>query len=200
MQLVEKGIVELDRPVVEYLTDLEYADPRFAKVTLRHCLNHASGLPGTQWKGFSVSGLEGENYFEYVREYLKYNMLKDEPGRYSVYCNDGFTIAEMVVEAVTNMGYGQYCLENITAPIGAESSRLADVRNTNYPLIKEAKRPNELLLIKGGAGYTTTMLDLCKFGKQFQIGRASCRERGWAVGWVSGAGGAFSKDKNGRRT
>ncbi len=167
MQLVEKGIVSLDTPVVKYLTDLEYADERFAKVTLRHCLNHTSGLPGTQWKGFSVISEEGEDYYSYVREYLKNNLLKQEPGVYSVYCNDGFTIAEMVVAKMSGMEYSEYVKANITEPIGAKSTRFADTMNSDYPLVKPKKKTMEKLLIKGGAGVTTTMLDLLPFGELF---------------------------------
>ncbi|MFR9255378.1 MAG: serine hydrolase [Merdibacter sp.] len=50
MILVQRGLVELDTPVVQY-ADFK-CSMKIIKITVRHLLNHASGLPGTQWKGF----------------------------------------------------------------------------------------------------------------------------------------------------
>lgn len=167
MQLVEQGKVNLDTPVCEYLPRFYMPDQRFQRITLRHCLSHTSGLPGTQWKGFSVSNIEGADYYADVYEYLANNYLKADPGEYAVYCNDGFTLAEMVVAEVTGEPYADYCMTHITEPIGAPSTRLAPNRNEEYPLVHEKNRTEELLLIQGGAGFTTCMSDLCTFGNHF---------------------------------
>ena len=46
MKLVERGLLELDRPVIEYLPWLNYPDGGdVSRVTLRHLLSHTSGLP-----------------------------------------------------------------------------------------------------------------------------------------------------------
>ena len=58
MKLVEQGKVNLDTPICEYLPQFTMLDPRYRQITVRHCLNHASGLPGTQWKHFSSGGLQ----------------------------------------------------------------------------------------------------------------------------------------------
>lgn len=167
MQLVEQGKVSLDEPIVSYLPEFKMLDDRYRQITLRHCLSHSSGLPGTQWKHFSASDVSCDTYYQEVYDYMAHSYLKAAPGTYSVYCNDGFTMAEMVVAKVSGMSYAQYCMEHITEPIGAHSSRLSPLRNEKYPLVREGKKPDELLFIQGGAGYTTTMSDLCLFGKQF---------------------------------
>lgn len=167
MQLVEQGKLNLDEPIVTYLPRFKMLDDRYRQITLRHCLSHSSGLPGTQWKHFSASDVSHDTYYEEVYDYMAHSYLKAAPGEYSVYCNDGFTLAEMAVAAVSGMSYAQYCKDHITEPIGAHSSRLSPVRNTEYPLVQEGKKPHELLFIQGGAGYTTTMSDLCLFGNQF---------------------------------
>lgn len=168
MQLVEQGKLDLDTPIYKYLPHFIMPDERYKKITLRHCLSHSSGLPGTQWKGFSVSDTTDEDdYYEWVYSYMAHSYLKAEPGEYSVYCNDGFTMAEMVVAQVSGEKYGDYCMNHITEPIGAHSSRLAYNQNPANTLIVEGKGPQEKLLIQGGAGYTTSMIDLCTFGRQF---------------------------------
>jgi CubicO group peptidase (beta-lactamase class C family) len=46
MTLVEQGVLDLDRPVVDYLSGFVFSDnPQWGKrVTLRHLLSHTSGL------------------------------------------------------------------------------------------------------------------------------------------------------------
>ena len=47
MQLVDEGKLDLDAPVAEVLPELQLADAEVAKtVTMRHLLNHTSGIDG----------------------------------------------------------------------------------------------------------------------------------------------------------
>lgn len=164
MKLVEMGQVELDTPVVEYLPKFTMPDPRYKNITLRHCLNHTSGLPGTQWKGFSVSETAGSDYYADVYDYFAHNYLKAEPGEYAVYCNDGFTLAELVVAEVSRSKFSDFCRQHIMQPLNMEHTRLSDQLDGNINVVREKNKPAELLLIQGAAGFTTTMPDLCKFG------------------------------------
>ncbi|MBP1581679.1 MAG: beta-lactamase family protein [Oscillospiraceae bacterium] len=139
MKLVEQGKVDLDTPVYKYLPDFKMLDERYKDITVRHLLNHASGLPGTQWKHFSATHISSEDNHEYYQEvydHLAKSHLKAAPGTYSVYCNDGFTVAEMVVAKVSGMPFGQFVKEYITEPIGAHSTRSSTVNNPDYPLIQ----------------------------------------------------------------
>jgi CubicO group peptidase (beta-lactamase class C family) len=44
MQLADQGKVDLDKPIVTYIPSFKLADPRGAKITVRHLLQHTSGL------------------------------------------------------------------------------------------------------------------------------------------------------------
>ena len=170
MKLVEQGKVDLDEPVCTYLPQFTMLDPRYRQITVRHCLNHSSGLPGTQWKHFSathVGALDNEEYYQEVYQYLSKCHLKADPGEYSTYCNDGFTLAEMVVAKVSGMPFGQFCEQYITEPIGAHSTRVSTTQNPDYPLVRESGKPAEHFYLQGCGGFTTTMTDLCKFGNLF---------------------------------
>jgi CubicO group peptidase (beta-lactamase class C family) len=167
MQLVERGLLDLDRPVCDYLPRFRMRDPLYRQITLRHCLSHSSGLPGTQWRGFSVSDTSGADYYDDVYDFLSKSTLKAAPGTYSVYCNDGFTLAEMAVAQVTGMDYAAYCRENIFRPLGLESAGFSEKRDSRHPLVHEGEKPAELLLIRGAAGLSISMPDLCRFGQIF---------------------------------
>lgn len=170
MKLVEQGKVNLDTPICEYLPQFTMLDPRYRQITVRHCLNHASGLPGTQWKHFSathVGAADNEEYYQEVYNYLSKCHLKANPGEYSTYCNDGFTLAEMLVAKVSGMNFGEFCEKYITEPIGAHSTRVSTTQNPDYPLVRESGKPAERFYLQGCGGFTTTMTDLCKFGNLF---------------------------------
>ncbi|MEA5039998.1 MAG: serine hydrolase [Clostridiaceae bacterium] len=166
MQLCEQGKLSLDTPVCEYLPRFWMPDERYHDITLRHCLNHSSGLPGTLWKQFSVTELTGD-YYDIVYDYCAKNRLKAAPGAFSVYCNDGFTLAEMAVAAAAGQPYDEYIREHITEPIGAHSTRSSRLRDRRYTLVCDRQKHPELLNIAGAGGLTTTMTDLCAFGNLF---------------------------------
>ncbi len=167
MQLVEQGKIKLDDYVYQILPRFYMPDERYKKITVAMCLNHTSGLPGTEWKHFATKEIDGVNYYDEVYHYFSVNKLKSEPGEYSVYCNDGFTIAELIVSEVSGMTYEDYIYQYITNPIGAESTRLSGNLNADYPLVTEGDKPHEKLLVRGAGGITTCMLDLLKFGTLF---------------------------------
>ena len=166
MQLVEKGLVDLDAPICEYLPKFKMADERYKKITVRHLLNHASGLPGSQFRMLSET-TPRRHYYEDVYRYLEHAVLHNDPGLFSVYCNDGFTLAEMVVSELTGEEFSAYCRDHITEPIGACSTRQPTCKNTGYPHTAIVGHPDEDMGAEGAGGLRTTMEDLCKFGQQF---------------------------------
>lgn len=167
MQLVEQGLVELDTPVCQYLPRFWMPDERYRKITLRHCLNHSCGLPGTQWRWLAAGSPRREEYYDEVYRFLSHSALHSEPGNFSVYCNDGFTLAEMVVAKISGLSYGEYCKKYITDPIGAYSSRQSSQRNPDYQHTFIVGMPEESIGPEGAGGIGSTMKDLCKFGQLF---------------------------------
>src|SRR5262245_20759566 len=52
MRLVEKGLLNLHTPMVDYLPELQFSNADYGRrITLRHLLSHTSGLPaaGKYW-------------------------------------------------------------------------------------------------------------------------------------------------------
>lgn len=167
MQLVDEGLIQLEDKVADILPEFTMKDARYKDITVRMCLDHSSGLPGTQWKHFSVSTTSKFDYYSEVLNYLSNSTLKADPGTYSTYCNDGFTLAEMVVSKVRNMPYEDVLKKYITEKIGANSTNTTYTINSDYPLVSEGKKPKEYFPIQGAGGITTSMIDLCKFGQIF---------------------------------
>ena len=122
MQLVEQGLVDLDEPLVTYVPTFRMADPRYADITVRMLLDHASGIGGTIWRGSNTYSPD-LGYADEALADLAQQRLKAAPGYMSVYCNDGFTLVEVLVRAVTGLDYADYVDRHVFQPLGMVTRR-----------------------------------------------------------------------------
>ena len=122
LQLAEKHRLSLDAPVTRYLKDFKMADPRYKDITVRMLLNHSSGIMGTGLGGAMLFGEADTSATDGLLESLSTQRLVADPGAYSVYCNDGFTLAELVVEAVSGLDFMDYVDKYILDPIGLDDT------------------------------------------------------------------------------
>jgi CubicO group peptidase (beta-lactamase class C family) len=110
MQLVHEHVIELDKPVYEYLPQplTEYAaykdladDPRYKQITMRMLLDHTSGFPN--WRRFTDD--------KKLRLYFP-------PGSRFAYSGEGIALAQMVVETVTKKSVTALMKEHVFQPLG----------------------------------------------------------------------------------
>ncbi len=110
MQLVEEGVLELDKPVYQYLPkplpdypfyrDLA-SDPRYKQITLRMLLDHTSGFPN--WRAFNDDHKLNINF---------------TPGSRFAYSGEGILLAQLVVETVTKKPINDVMREHLFVPDG----------------------------------------------------------------------------------
>jgi CubicO group peptidase (beta-lactamase class C family) len=116
MILVDRGLVTLDTPIVEYLPSFKMLSPEYARITIRHLLSHSSGLPGTNGRNlFTFEPIAG--YAADTQAELANSHLKHLPGELAVYCNDGFTLVEQIVLAVTGRSFPDFVQSEVLAPL-----------------------------------------------------------------------------------
>lgn len=100
MQLIENGVLELDKPLYEYLELESIADDeRRKKITARMVLNHTSGLPNALPRGESPS-------------------IMFEPGTKYSYSGWGFRYLQYVVEELTGETLSQLVGQFVFNPLG----------------------------------------------------------------------------------
>jgi len=170
MQLAEAGRLSLDAPVTRYLKDFKMADARYKQITVRMLLNHSSGLMGSHFESAMLFDDDDAVAADSLLEQLASQRLKADPGAYSVYCNDGFTLAELVVEAVTGMDFMDYVRARILTPAGLadtfapgedfDTDRLAKT----YRGADSRALPQDCLNLVGTGGIYATAGDLAAFG------------------------------------
>ncbi len=170
--LEQEGELSLDKPVTDYLPDFTMNDSRYKEITIRMLLNHTSGLPGTNMKdGFTAA--KNRDYVKETLESLKTMSLVNDPGQISIYCNDGFTVAEAVIEHVSGMSFPDFLDQKIFSKLGLENtSAYFKDGNENiarvYELDSIVPLPVEYVNILGSGGLASTAIDLCKYGEIIQ--------------------------------
>ncbi|MDX1437051.1 MAG: serine hydrolase domain-containing protein, partial [Anaerolineales bacterium] len=117
MRLVERGLVDLDRPVRDYLPEFRVADEKASSgVTPRHLLTHHCG-----WEGdlFIDTGFGDDALARYVAA------MGGQPqivplGSYFSYNNSGFTALGRMIETITGQTFERAVTALVLGPLGLD--------------------------------------------------------------------------------
>ncbi|SFE61187.1 CubicO group peptidase, beta-lactamase class C family [Paenibacillus catalpae] len=173
MKLVDEGKVNLDTPVVQYLPSFKMQDERYKQITPRMLLNHSSGLYGSTLTNAFLFEDNDTYAHDTLLKQLADQKLKADPGAYSVYSNDGFTLAELLVEKISGMDFTAFIHRYFTQPLGMnntktpldriDSSQMAGLYFPTY----QGQLPNESVNVIGTGGIYSTAEDLVRFSQLF---------------------------------
>lgn len=172
MRLVEKGVLNLDVLVKDYVPWLKLArNEALEQMTLRHLLSHTSGLP----KEYTPDGPKEESMLEKsLKEELPVAEMKTLPneGAY-LYSNLGIRLASYIAERKTGQIFSTLAQEYVLNPLDMNKTTF-DLRvAATYPLslphedapdgslkVFHHIKENAARLAAGGLYSNTT--DLCK--------------------------------------
>jgi CubicO group peptidase (beta-lactamase class C family) len=118
--LVDKGLIEWDRPVKAYLPDFKLSDPASTEqVTIRDLIGMRSGLPEQvslmAWFPFG-------NDYEEIASMSGLFPLSGPPGAAYAYDNITHYIAARIAERVTGKSYAKLVEDYLFKPMGMSSS------------------------------------------------------------------------------
>ncbi|WP_297870213.1 serine hydrolase [uncultured Oscillibacter sp.] len=168
MRLAQDGKLDLDKPVTTYLPDFKMADGRYKDITVRMLLNHSSGLMGSSMGSGLLFDDSSTQATDQLLERLSRQRLKADPGAYSVYCNDGFTLAELVAEAVSGQELMDYVRTTFLNPAGLTHTYApGDEFGGQAPIYHagdDRPLPMDCLGVVGTGGIYATAEDLAVFG------------------------------------
>jgi CubicO group peptidase (beta-lactamase class C family) len=169
--LADDGKLSLEDPVVKHIPEFVMKDPRYRDITVRMLFNHSSGLPGST---FVFGYRADEDHQTLLLETLKNAVLKHTPGEMSIYCNDGFTLAEIIVERVSGKSFASFVTERIFSPLemrnSGESVGVTGGKIAEFYDEEGNKYPPEVVTVLGAGGLSSTPEDLCRFGDSFAPG------------------------------
>jgi CubicO group peptidase (beta-lactamase class C family) len=117
LQLVDSGLVNLDKPVQYYIPEFSFLNETVdKKVTVRHLLNQTSGLP--QAGGFYEQLTTDFTVFQKdFTTYLKTLYPKNSIGEAFEYCNSNYVLLGLIIQKVTGKTYSNYVKEYIFKPL-----------------------------------------------------------------------------------
>jgi CubicO group peptidase (beta-lactamase class C family) len=118
MRLIEQGRLSLDDPITRFLPNYPMHGYR---ITIRHLLNHTSGIrdytqTGARWFSRVAEDLTHEEVVAMFRD----DPLGFAPGERFRYSNSGYFLLGMIIEAVSGRPYGAYVEQELARPIGLD--------------------------------------------------------------------------------
>lgn len=120
-QLLLAGKLSLDDTIAKHLPD--YPNPEVAaKVSIRHLLEHSSGIGDIFNEKFSRASRAlfrepSDFFFLFAEEPLAF-----EPGTGNAYSNGGFMVLGAIIAAVSGQSYSEYVEEHIFQPAGMRAT------------------------------------------------------------------------------
>ncbi|MBF2016396.1 MAG: serine hydrolase [Rivularia sp. T60_A2020_040] len=104
LKMVERGEIDLDKPLTEYTDTPLISDSRIKLVTARHVLSHTTGFPN--WSGD------------------KPVWFNNNPGVKFAYSSEGFLYLQSVLEKITGQPLETYLQQQILKPLEMNRSSL----------------------------------------------------------------------------
>ena len=114
MLLVDRGKIDVDAPVSRYLPD--FRGPHLDSITVRHLLQHSSGL--VQWQPL---------YYHASNSGQTYSVIRDMPLQRGVgdarhYSDLGFMLLGYIVERASGIPLDSFLEQNLYRPLGLRST------------------------------------------------------------------------------
>lgn len=187
MRLAEQGLLDLDKPIKEYVPWLTLSRPEAAEqMTLRHLLSHTSGLPVEY---VPIGSRDEENLEKSLMEGLPELELKTLPadGVY-LYSNWGLRLASYITQCVSGRLFSELADELVLRPLGMNYSTFHLCVAATYPFslphelgedgeLKVVHRINENATRFGSGGLYSNVEDLCKLARfLLNEGKTDCGE------------------------
>ncbi|TKI25055.1 serine hydrolase domain-containing protein, partial [Bacillus mycoides] len=110
---------------------------------------------------------------DFLLQQLSNQSLKADPGAFSVYCNDGFTLAEILVERVSGMSFTEFLHQRFTEPLKMNHTKTPqdkwrdEKRAGLYFPAYQGQLPIESVNVIGTGGVSSTAEDMVRFSQLF---------------------------------
>jgi len=175
MQLFEEGIIELDKPISEYVPDFKITQrfPDSGPITIRAVLTHHAGIPSDIYLNKFSKKPED---FNSVLDYLNSRFTCYPVGKIWAYSNLGYALLGIVVERASGMKYEEYIARHIFEPLKMDSSGFyydyLSQQHLSHAFDDKGNPGVELPLFDKPAGAIySTVNDMIRFGRAFIDGK-----------------------------
>lgn len=136
MTAVNAGLLDLDRPIVDYLPGIALSDAEpacQARVTMRHLLSHTAGFDCELAADLATVGAGDDANAQAIAMYGGLHQW-GEPGAIMSYGNTGFWLAGHVISTLLHTTFEEAMRERIFRPLGLERSFFTAEEAIVYPV------------------------------------------------------------------
>lgn len=173
MVLVERGLIDLDRPANDYLGPAKIDGRAFdaGRATVRHVASHTAGLPLHYQFFYEDEPYRRPHMDETIRRYANLVTAPDERWNYS---NLGYGILDYIIERVSGQSYPDYMRDEVLQPLGLTRTSvdigpgLEEFTATRYAT-DQSPIPFYDFDHPGGSAVFSSAHDLVRFG-MFHLG------------------------------
>src|SRR5699024_8379669 len=125
--LSTRGDIELDRPVRDYIPEMQ-ENTEYPPITVRQLVHHTSGLPDLYalLRLYDVQLKDGVPGEELLKIITSQSHLNFEPGSDYMYSNSGYTLLAELVKRVSGQTLREYTIEHIFEPLGMNNTHFHD--------------------------------------------------------------------------
>jgi len=192
MQLVQRGLVNLDEPLANYVPEFRLL-PRYMRnvITVRSVLDHHSGIPGDVFNGMLTVGKTDPDFRAWLVKALTHMYPERRVNTVYAYNNSGFVLLQNLVENVTGIPFERYTRRNIFKPAGMGHSTFkttaapADMLTRNYQatlgpdgsVTKVTKQPREYINGWTAGSITSSSVDMAKYMQMLLAGGRGAQGR-----------------------
>ncbi|MCX4856561.1 serine hydrolase domain-containing protein [Streptomyces canus] len=154
LRLAAEGRIDLNTPVQRYLPGL--LSTRFRPVTVRHLLNHTSGIPAGDGLGTTFEEVYAHRFDTLTPQRVAASAGAKQPefcpGRQQHYLNINYTFLGLLIERVTGRPYAAEAARLVLAPTGMRDTyfpgtdpRILGPHNRGYQAVRRADGTTEFV-------------------------------------------------------
>jgi CubicO group peptidase (beta-lactamase class C family) len=168
LQLVEKGLIDLDAEVQKYVPS--YPRKKYP-ITIRQLLGHLGGIPHYVNRDVEQHFKDHKDTKQAIAVFSNFDLVA-EPGTKFVYSSYGYNLLGAAIEGASGESYSQYMEEHVWKPAGMRSTRMDDPleliphRVRGYQLKDGVLKNSEFIDVSSrfaAGGTRGTVPDLLKF-------------------------------------
>lgn len=116
LQLVSRGKLNLDSPLITYIPWFTMKDPGYRNVTIRQMLTHTSGFPDVTDYAWDQPQYDDSALVRYIKTDVPSRSLLFDPGTGFAYSNLAYDVLAEVIARTTGSTFETYMQQHIFAP------------------------------------------------------------------------------------
>jgi CubicO group peptidase (beta-lactamase class C family) len=168
MQQVERGKLDLDRDVNQYL-DFKIPNAFGRPVTLRNIMTHTAGFEEVDKNLFTNDSVNIESFGAFLKAWTPTRIFP--PGQVPAYSNYATTLAGYIVERVSGEPFNDYIEHHIFSPLGMEHAtfrqplpdRIKTDMAKGYEVASGPSKPYEVVIAAPAGSLAASGHDMGRF-------------------------------------